>query len=432
MTVKPTITLIAAALVLAAPVSAADDPRQGEQWGLAMIEAPGAWSTSTGVGALVAVIDTGADLDHPDLEGRLEPGFDYVGDDPEERGDEDDDPEDGEGHGTHVSGIVAANAGNGEGVAGVAPGAKVIPYRVLDNRGEGYADDATNAINRAVDDGADVINLSLGDTLPFYSDVFSDPAFENALKRAVAADIIVVLAAGNSSLPTCENPDIEGVLCVGSVDSRGVRSFFSSFGPEVHVMGPGGSAAGGSDEDILSTIRRGRYGTMAGTSQAAPHVSGVAALLVSLGVRGGDAVNRILETAKDAGPPGADNQYGAGIVNAKAAVGGMETPKPGPDTRRGSFSVPDSIKVKTVLKRGIRVTCRAVRPGRCSVSVFRKGRKIAGGAGDVPADSPTPVVARLNKYGRKVVKRIKRAYRVGVRVTLPGDPVQGKTISIKR
>ena len=223
--------LIAGLLALAAvPPAFAADPRRDEQWGLEMVKAEGAWSTSTGVGAVVAVIDTGVQRDHPDLDNRLLTGFDFVGDDPIEPGDEDTDPNDGNGHGTHVTGIVAANRDNDEGIAGVAPGARVLPLRVLDDDGSGYADDTIKAIDRAIDEHVHVINLSLGDFLPLQSTLFNDPDYKAVLERAVGAGIVVVIAAGNNSLPKCENPNVEGIVCVGAVDNTRTRSAFSSFG----------------------------------------------------------------------------------------------------------------------------------------------------------------------------------------------------------
>src|SRR5688500_11316677 len=189
---------VVAALVAASPAVAAD-PRRGEQWGLEMVKAQEAWPTSTGVGAVVAVIDTGVRRDHPDLGGRLLDGFDFVGDDPIETGDEDSDPEDGNGHGTHVTGIAVANRDNDEGITGVAPGARVLPLRVLDDNGEGFADDTIKAIDYAIKSHVHVINLSLGDFVPLQSTLFPDAEYEAALQRAVDAGIVVVLAAGNNS-----------------------------------------------------------------------------------------------------------------------------------------------------------------------------------------------------------------------------------------
>jgi subtilisin family serine protease len=428
------------ALALVAGSASAADPRRGEQWGLEMVKGPGAWSTSTGVGAVVAVIDTGVQASHPDLGERLLPGYDFVGDDPIERGDEDDDPSDGDGHGTHVTGIAVANRDNGEGIAGVAPGAKVLPIRVLDDNGEGYADDTIKAIEFAIEKGVHVINLSLGDYLPLQSALFADPAYENALERAVDQGIVVVLAAGNNGLPRCENPQVEGIVCVGAVDPRGQRSAFSSFGQEVDLMAPGGSAAGGSSEDVLSTYKGSAYASVAGTSQATPHVAAVAALLVSLGVRGQDAAARIVSTAADAGMPGTDMQYGAGIVDAAAAVEGLGTPpppdpgdpEPPPPAAIGSYTTAKTVRAGAIRKRGFRVACKAARPGPCVVKVRYRNRKIAAGRADVPAQIATRVTARLNPRGKRTLKALRRKIRVRMTIALPGEAARTLRITVKR
>ncbi len=418
------------ALAAAAPAFAAD-PRRDEQWGLEMVHAQEAWPTSTGVGAVVAVIDTGVQRDHPDLGGRLVGGFDYVGDDPIEGGDEDSDPTDGNGHGTHVTGIVVANRDNSEGITGVAPGARVMPIRVLDDNGEGYADDTIKGIDYAIDHGAHVINLSLGDYLPLQSTLFDDPAYKSVLERAVDAGIVVVLAAGNNGLPKCENPEVDGVLCVGAVDVTGTRSVFSSFMSNVDLMAPGGSGLGGSSEDILSTYIPSTYDSIAGTSQAAPHVAAVAALLVSLGLEGQAAAARIVDTASEAGSP---DQDWDNIVNAAAAVDGLEPPGggPGPDAKNGSFSTKRRVKRRAVRRHGFRVMCDAARPGECRVRVRRRGRRIARGHDDVPADIRTRVSAELNRSGKRALKRMGRRLRVRVIVTLPGEDARARRVTVRR
>src|SRR3954469_13465969 len=303
---------------LAVPAHAAPDPLRPQQWGMTMIHADEAHATATGAGATVAVIDTGALLSHPDLQGRLVAGRDFV--------EKDDTPQDGEGHGTHVAGIVAANADNGVGVEGVAPGAKVLVIRVLGDDGSGSTDDVAAGIDYAVSHGADVINLSLGPDTPL---VGNGSGFDSAIDRALDRGVVVVAAAGNNMLPSCEQPSGGGrLLCVAAVDRSGGKAFYSNFGGSLGISAPGGSAFGAESDDILSTYAStrpdlGLYNYVAGTSQATPHVAGVAALLVGLGVRGQAAVQRILATAHDVGLPGPDAIYGAGIVDAQAAVAGL-------------------------------------------------------------------------------------------------------------
>jgi subtilisin family serine protease len=407
--------LVALALPVAA--SAAVDPLRGRQWGLDMVEADAAHPVTRGAGATVAVIDTGVQANHPDLAGRLLPGHDFV--------DDDDNPEDGDGHGTHVSGIVAANAGNGVGVSSVAPAAMVLPVRVLGNDGSGTVDDVARGINLAVTRGAHVINLSLGQEIAL---VGSDPEFEAAVDRALDRGVVVVAAAGNSGVPVCEQPSGRGrLLCVGAVDRRGMRSFYSSFGMGLGVVAPGGSTLPLRDENVLSTWVNGGYREQAGTSQAAPFVAGVAALLVSRGLSGQAAVNRIVATARDAGPAGPDAEYGAGIVNARAAVSGAG------GTAARVF-VARVQRIRAALRRGIKARCRAAGSGRCRATASRKRRRIAAGSRGVRAGRTVTVYARPNSRGRRLLRRALRRRRsvgVRVRVTVPGLAPQRRRVVLR-
>ena len=382
---------------------------------------------STGRGAVVAVVDSGVRASHQDLQGRLLPGYDYV--------DDDSDPNVGagsDGHGTHVLGIAAANEGNGVGVSSVAPGAMYIPVRVLGDDGSGTSDDVARGIDFAVSRGAHVINLSLGDQT---GAVASSPEFSDAIDRALKAGRVVVAAAGNTGLPVCEQPSAdEGLLCVGSVDENRQRSFFSSFGEGLGITAPGGSALLG--RDIISTFNENdaSYTELAGTSQAAPHVAGVAALLVAKGLRGQAVVQRILATASDAGPSGPDPEYGAGIVNARRAVTGLSSGQAGGSGGSGaSVSVRRRQRIRTVLRRGIRVRCRASGAGRCRVTAGVRRRRVAAGSKRLSAGRSVVVAARLNRRGRRVARRALRARRrvaVRLRVRLPGAPLQRRRVTL--
>src|SRR5439155_12484672 len=162
----------------------------------------------------------------------------------------------------------------------------------------------------------------LGPDIP----VGGDSAFNAAVDRALDAGVVVVAAAGNDELPTCEQPSSqERLLCVGAVDRDRNRSSFSNFGVGLGLMAPGGAGACpcNSTEDVLSTYKGNAYESLAGTSQATPFVSGVAALVVSLGLKGQAARERILDTATDAGLPGPDPEYGAGLGDARAGGAGL-------------------------------------------------------------------------------------------------------------
>jgi hypothetical protein len=318
--------VLAVLFVLLAPVAAlaADDPRRAEQWNLDLIESDAAHATATGTGAVVAVVDTGVAAGHPDLAGQVLPGHDFVEDD--------DTPQDGNGHGSHVSGIAIAATGNGVGISSVAPGARLLPVRVLADDGSGRSEDVAAGIDWARTHGADVINLSLGSEIPIVGAVGGDE-IDSAIWRAIGAGLVIVAASGNNGVPVCEQPAAsEGLLCVGAVDKRSRRSFFSSFGQGLAVVAPGGSGLPAGGENVLSTVPPAGYEEIAGTSQAAPHVSGVAALLGGKGVTGQAAVKRILDTATDLGPAGDDAQYGHGLVNARAAASAPAAARPvGPE-----------------------------------------------------------------------------------------------------
>jgi len=432
--------LAACACALAAPAGAfaAADPLRDQQYGLDIIEADAAHAIATGRGATIAIIDTGVQASHPDLQGgRLLQGYDFV--------DNDGTPEDDvDGHGTHVLGIAGADAGNGIGVSSVAPGAKLLPVRVLNDDGAGTVPDVVKGIDYAVAQGADVINLSLGGSVPLLG---SDASFDAAIGRALDAGRVVVAAAGNDGLPACGQPSGRGrLLCVGSVDENRRRSLFSNFSGNSGasgVMAPGGSLFG---RNILSTFNDGGYEMLGGTSQAAPHVAGVAALLVERGVRGEAAVRRILATASDAGLPGPDLEYGAGIVNARRAVAGLEgqgptaaMPGAGPGARRGSAGASRiflrrMLPIRRALRRGIRVRCHATRKGRCRVVASRDRKRVAAGSKAVRAGHPVVTVARLSRRGRSVLARAlerRRAVVVRVRVTLPGATPRMRRLKLR-
>ena len=400
-----------------AGAGAANDPLRSDQPNLNLIESDAARATSSGKGAIVAIIDTGVKASHPDLQGgRLLPGYDFV--------DNDGTPQDEvDGHGTHVLGIVGAAENNGVGISSVAPGARLLPVRVLDNTGSGFISDVAQGIDYAVAQGAHVINLSLGSDVPLLGALGGDE-YDDAIGRALAAGRVVVASSGNNGAPACEQPSAErGLLCVGAVDDNGTRTSFSSFGAGLGLMAPG--------SNVLSTFSDNGYTRISGTSQASPHVSGVAALLVGKGLRGQEVVNRILGTARDAGAAGPDGMYGAGIVNARQAVAGFPpdgVAGRGRGSGRGSSSAriklrsPD--RIRNILRRGVRVRCRAAGSGRCRVYVSRSGKRLAQGSRKIAIGLSLVATAKLNRRGRAVLRsalRRKRRLTLRVRVTLPGS-----------
>ena len=235
------------------------DPYFPSMWGLPKIKAPEAWALGKGAGTTVAVVDTGADLGHADLAGRLVTGLDLV--------DGDTTPQDGHGHGTHVTGTIVA-AENTIGVVGVAPQGTVMPLRVLDDQGTGYSDDVAAAFDFAGDQGIRVVSASLGADQRSAAEQEAIHSHPNTL---------YVVAAGNDAADNDLNGqfpcgyDEPNIVCVGaSTEADGMASFSNYGAASVDLFAPG--------VGIRSTLRGG-YGSLSGTSMATPHVSGAAALL---------------------------------------------------------------------------------------------------------------------------------------------------------
>ena len=341
------VALAATATLLAPQVPAGaqatvDDPGLGRQWGLERIGAPSAWAAGhTGAGVTIAVIDSGVSPDHPDLAGRLDgvAGLvDCVGPGGCVTGSGVDDA----GHGTHVA---AATAGNGTGIAGVAPGAHLLSVRALrqvcDASGhcdaQGTTTDVAEAITWAADHGADVINLSLGSTTERLLGPLGNLA--PALQHAWDAGAIPVLAAGNdNSLGGLL--DVRAVVVAATTNADGAASYSTDVGgARWTVAAPGGEADDQASceselpNGILSSYydadpgravpaeARNGYACVAGTSMAAPHVSGALAVLLSAGFDPAGAVDQLVGTAVDLGRPGPDEQFGHGLIDLAGALG---------------------------------------------------------------------------------------------------------------
>lgn len=294
-----------------------NDPRYPDQWGPPVIGMVGAWDTTRGTHAITAaVIDTGVDATHEDLAANIcGGGHDFVNDD--------DDPADDNGHGTHVAGTVAAAIGNATGVAGMT-NACIMAIKVLGADGSGFASDVASGMAWAADHGARVINMSLGGP--------HSAAEASAAAYAWAQGVLIVASAGNSGCASVGFPAAyREVIAVGSLDSSGPsgpgtrRSTFSDCGDEVELAAPGSS--------ILSTCTGDRYCRLSGTSMASPHVAGVAALAWSpdLARTNADVRCVLRQTADDLGPPGRDEEYGVGRVDAAGAISALslQGPQPG-------------------------------------------------------------------------------------------------------
>ncbi|HVL38452.1 MAG TPA: S8 family peptidase, partial [Fimbriimonadaceae bacterium] len=230
------------------------------QWGPKKIQAPQAWEVIQGSpDVIVAILDTGVDLSHPDLLPKLTIGWDFVNNDAW--------ADDDHGHGTHCAGIAAAGTNNAIGVAGIGFNSRIMPVKVLGSNGSGSYAYIVAGIRYAADNGAKVISLSLGGQSTSY-------ALEDAVNYAWSKGAIVVAAAGNANSTTPHYPAAyTNAIAVGASESNDARASYSNYGSWVDVAAPGSS--------ILSTTRGGGYGYMSGTSMATPHVAGQAALVWS-------------------------------------------------------------------------------------------------------------------------------------------------------
>ena len=274
-------------------------PVQDLTWGVDRIDADLVWGTgNTGTNIKVAVVDTGIDLTHPDL--AVAGGYNAIS---ARKSYADDN-----GHGTHVAGIIAAK-NNTIGVIGVAPGASLYSVKVLDRNGSGWISDIIEGIEWSVVNRMQVINMSLGSSTSVQS-------FHDAIIAAKNAGIVIVAAAGNSGDGdnTVEYPGAyPEVIAVSATNDSNLIASFSSRGLEVDLAAPG--------VNIFSTYKGGSYATYSGTSMAAPHVAGVAALVLSSGYLG-DVRVRLQSTADDLGVSGTDSLYGYGLVDAEEAAAG--------------------------------------------------------------------------------------------------------------
>ena len=325
------------ALIWAPPAASDDagpgDPMLSQQWGLTRVRANEAWTTATGAGITIAVVDTGVDLTHPDLAANVdtERDVDFVDGKADTDGAQDTD-----GHGTHVAGIAAAVTNNGVGVAGVAPKARILPVRVLGPEENRTARIAAG-VRYAADAGAHVINLSLSYSPPGHVDTITGTMrpVQEAIAYALGKGAVVVASSGNDSLPLCAEPAaVNGVLCVGAVDRSERPAYYTNFESRRsrrYLVAPGGDQGLSCANDILSTYLHGAervcssvdgYESLAGTSMAAAFVSGTAALLAEKGLQNTAIVECILGSTDDLGPPGRDPVFGHGRLNALKAVTG--------------------------------------------------------------------------------------------------------------
>ncbi|NOZ72154.1 MAG: peptidase S8 [Chloroflexi bacterium] len=318
------------------------------QWQLPYINADTAWDTTTGSNSItIAIIDTGVDLTHPDLAAHIVSGYDFINNDA--------DASDDQGHGTHVASIAAAVSDNNEGITGVTWNAKVMPVKVLDSGGSGAISGVADGIRWAVDNGADIINMSLGGSS-------TSSTLEDAIDYAYSHGVFIVAAAGNdyeSGNPTSYPAAYNHVVAVASTDNSDGHASYSNSGSYVDVAAPGGDPSDSYDSNpehwIVGAYWRGSgydYAWLSGTSQAAPHVAGLAALLLSLDPSLGpdDLEDIITSTAVDVQAAGWDEFSGYGRIDAAAAVAAVvsaPTATPTPTPNPAATSTPTDTPVPT-------------------------------------------------------------------------------------
>ncbi len=290
-------------------------PAESLPWGVNRIDAEKVWDTdgnlmvdlgaNAGYGVKVAVLDTGIDLDHPDLQANIKGGVNTIN--PLKSADDDN------GHGTHVAGIIAG-ADNTVGILGVAPQAWLYAVKVLNRQGNGFVSDIIEGLQWSINNGIQVVNMSFGTA----SDV---PSFHDAIIATYNSGKVLVAAAGNSGPGdnTVLYPaKYAEVIAVSATDSTDAIASWSSRGSEVELAAPG--------VNILSTYKGSGYQTLSGTSMASPHVAGAAALVIASGITDFNQVrSKLQSTADDKGISGKDNLYGYGLADAEEAATGIQT-----------------------------------------------------------------------------------------------------------
>ncbi|TCN25973.1 S8 family peptidase [Mesobacillus foraminis] len=271
------------------------------QWNLPAIGTEQGWEISRGTEDIkIAIVDTGVDLDHPDLENRLVDGYNVIEDS--------DNPDDDNGHGTHVAGIIASETNNREGTAGVTWYNQIMPVKAMGAKGYGTTFDIAKGIVWAVDHGADVINLSLGN----YQE---SNVLKQAIRYAFKKDVVMIAAAGNDSSNQPSFPSAyPEVLSVSAIDYDGKRASFSNYGDYVDIAAPG--------VYIPSTYYQKQYAALSGTSMAAPHVSGLAGLIKSANpdLSNKEVMSIIQKSAIDLGRKGKDIEFGNGLIDVNQAL----------------------------------------------------------------------------------------------------------------
>lgn len=319
-----------------------NDTYYNQQWGLQRIQGELSHDVESYSKVKVAVVDTGVDLTHLDLKGKLIPGYDVVKKTSKVT--------DNDGHGTHVAGIIGAVTNNSIGISGLTTKIKIMPVGIFHYEGSAGAymaseDHIAEGIDWARSHGANIINLSLGGGE-------NSPLVAAAVKRAVAAGVTVIAAAGNDGYRNINYPAaLPEVIAVGAINQSNGLAEFSNYGPQIDLVAPG--------VEIRSTfpMKTGMYLTSSGTSMSAPFVSGLAAMIKAKYPRltPQKIKWKIQSTCTDLGKPGWDEEYGAGLINANEALGGTLVKHPVP--AKGDKMEPNNTpSTATVIKYPVSIT----------------------------------------------------------------------------
>ena len=323
------VVIALAAGLLLPPAGASNDPGFEKQWNLQKIGAEAAWARTTGAKVRVGIVDAGIDLAHEDLANRVVASTSCL----KSQGNPDKcsgSGQDDVGHGTHVAGIIAANRDNGIGVAGVAPEAELVVAKVADSGGGINIEDANAGIRWVVDNGAQVVNLSLGDLLFVRTAAFGTRLSEG-IEYAWSKGAVPVIASGNSDLfgagiGSQDYGDIDALVVGATGPDDLVASYSSPTGnAKWAIVAPGGASDGDEAHQVWSTFwkkdRQNAYGYLAGTSMAAPHVTGAVALLLAQGLSPQQAVQRLLDTADPTVACGRESPTCRGRLDVAKATG---------------------------------------------------------------------------------------------------------------
>lgn len=396
----------------ASDLPSGSDPYREFQWNLDAVGVDAAWERGSGEGAVVAVLDTGLSLEGADSPVHIAAGVDVVNGDA--------DPADDNGHGTHVSGTIAQATGNGVGCAGVAPGAAVMPVKVLAADGSGTTFDLVLGIAWAVEHGADVINLSLGGFSP-------SPLETEAVQAARESGVVVVAASGNDATPHVAYPaGYPGVIAVGAFTFGNLRADYSNWGRDLDLLAPGGDLEIDRDQDgLVDGILQEAFGPTwgyylkQGTSMAAPHVAAAAAILKGMGAQDPGEVEALLRLgARDLWDEGFDRMTGYGRLDIPRSIDLALTEPPPPPLYMGKVDV---------RRLGNRVIARFAtsEPALPAVRFVTSGDEVAGSTWATEheiaftAPVPGPVVFQVVAVSESGLEAISH-----VLAAVPGEPAR--------